>query len=154
MFDRRKREQATKVLALLLAVTQQQFIRPYALTMMKALLPKALDSNTTIAANVLRCLGELARVSDTDIMPFVPDIMSVIITRLGDTSRMNRMAALRALGQTCSSSAYVIQPLLDYPDLFPRLERMFKLESGREGKREVFRVIGILGVVYYPRLSR
>lgn len=144
--NRRNREQGTQLLALLLGVTQR-FIRPYAIPMVQGLLPKALDPNPSVAANILTCLGELACVSGIDIMPFVPDIMSVIVVRLGDASSVKRMAALRALGQLCSSSTYVVDPLLDYPDLLPLLDKILKVEPSKEAKREVFKVLGILGAV-------
>jgi HEAT repeat. len=67
--------------------------------MLRVLLQKANDSNPTVAANVLMCLGELACVGGEDAMPHVPELMQVIIARLSDPSLVKRDAALHTLGQ-------------------------------------------------------
>ena len=146
VFCRRSREECTRLLTLLVSATQR-LIKPYALPMLKALLPKANDPNPTVAANVLMCLGELTCVAGEDAMPFVPELMQVIITKLSDPSLIKRDAALHTLGQVCSSTGYVIQPLIDYPQLLSLLGRILKTESSQAGRREVVKVLGILGAL-------
>lgn len=99
----RNREECTRLLTLLVSATQR-LIKPYALPMLRALLPKANDVNPTVAANVLMCLGELACVGGEDAMPHVPELMQVILSRLSDPSLIKRDAALHTLGQVCSST--------------------------------------------------
>ncbi len=115
--------------------------------MLRALLPKANDSNPTVASNVMTCLGELVCVAGEDAMPNVPDLMRVIIDRLNDPAPLKRDAALHTLGQVCSSTGYVIQPLVDYPQLLPTLVRILRTENTVFAKREVVKVLGILGAL-------
>jgi len=116
--------------------------------MLRVLLQKANDSNPAVAANVLMCLGELAAVGGEDVTAHIPELMQVIISRLSDPAHVKRDAALHTLGQLCSSTGYVITPLVDYPQLLPILGRILRSESAhREVVREVVKVLGILGAL-------
>ena len=115
--------------------------------MLRVLLPKANDSNSTVSANILMCLGELACVGGEDVMPHVPDLMQVIIVKLADSSLQKRDAALHTLGQLCSSTGYVIAPVVEYPQLLQILSRILRTESGQAVRREVIKVLGILGAL-------
>lgn len=115
--------------------------------MLRVLLQKANDNNPTVAANVLMCLGELTCVAGEEAMPHVTELMGVIIQRLSDPSLIKRDAALHTLGQVCSSTGYVITPLVDYPLLLPLLGRILKTESAQAVRREVVKVLGILGAL-------
>lgn len=143
---RRNREECTRLLTLLVSATQR-LIKPYALPMLRVLLPKASDGNPIVAANVLMCLGELACVGGEDAMPHVPELMQIILTRLSDSSTVKRDAALHTLGQVCSSTGYVITPLVDHPQLLPLLGRILRIESDPAVRREVVKVLGILGAL-------
>ena len=134
------------MLTLLVGATQR-LIKPYALPMLSVLLQKANDNNPTVAANVLMCLGELVCVGAEEAMRHVPDLMQVIITRLSDPSLIKRDAALHTLGQVCSSTGYVIAPLIDYPQLLPLLGRILRTEVSQLVRREVVKVLGILGAL-------
>ncbi|KAF9454266.1 phosphatidylinositol 3-kinase [Macrolepiota fuliginosa MF-IS2] len=150
----RSREECTRLLTLLVSSTQR-LIKPYALPMLRVLLQKANDVNPTVAANVLMCLGELACIAGEDALLHVPDLMAVIIARLSDPSISKRDAALHALGQVCSSTGYVITPLVDYPQLLPLLSRILRTEATKNVRREVVKVLGILGALDpYRRKSR
>ncbi|OCH96265.1 FAT-domain-containing protein [Obba rivulosa] len=142
----RNREECTRLLTLLVGATQR-LIKPYALPMLRVLLPRAEDNNATVAANVLMCLGELACVGGEDVMPYVPQLMQVIITRLADPALIKRDAALHTLGQLCSHTGYVIAPLVDYPQLLPTLSRILRTELTQSVRREVIKVLGILGAL-------
>ena len=145
-WHRRNREECTRLLTLLVSATQR-LIKPYALPMLRMLLQKANDPNPTVAANVLMCLGELSCVGGEDVMPHVPDLMQVIITRLADSSTVKRDAALHTLGQVCSSTGYVISPLVDYPNLLGILGRILRTELTQAVRREVIKILGILGAL-------
>ena len=146
MWPRRNREECTRLLTLLVGATQS-LIKPYAMPMLKNLLPKASDPNPTVAANILMCLGELTCVGGEDALADVPTLMQVIITRLSDPSLLKRDAALHTLGQVCSSTGYVIAPLIDYPQLLPILGRILRTDSNQAVRREVVKVLGILGAL-------
>ncbi|KAH9990569.1 FAT-domain-containing protein [Russula vinacea] len=135
----RNREECTRLLTLLVSATQR-LIKPYALPMLRVLLLKANDLNSTVAANVLMCLGELACVGGEDVNPHVPELMEIILTKLADPSIAKRDAALHALGQVCSSAGYVIQPLVEYPQLLQIFGRILKSESNSS-------VLGIIGAL-------
>ncbi|KAH7926057.1 FAT-domain-containing protein [Leucogyrophana mollusca] len=143
----RKREDCTRLLTLLVSATQR-LIKPYALPMLRVLLQKANDENPGVAANVLMCLGELAAVGGEDVTPHIPELMQVIISRLSDHGApLKRDAALHTLGRLCSSTGYVITPLVDYPQLLPILGRILRSESAPHARREVVKVLGILGAL-------
>lgn len=131
----------------LLVNATQRLIKPYALSLLRALLPKANDPNASVAANILMCLGELACVGGDDVLPHVPELMEVILDRLTDPLIVKRNAALHTLGQVCSSTGYVIQPLVDHPQLMPTLGRILKAEQEPGVRREVIKVLGILGAL-------
>ncbi|KAI6023936.1 hypothetical protein PISMIDRAFT_679672 [Pisolithus microcarpus 441] len=153
----RNREECTRLLTLLASATQR-LIKPYALPILRVLLGKASDTNPTVAANVLMCLGELTAVAGEAVTPHIPELMQVIIAKLQDPAHVKRDAALRTLGQLCSSTGYVIAPLVEYPQLLPILHRILRTESGtsrREVVREVVKVLGILGALDpYRRKTR
>jgi serine/threonine-protein kinase mTOR len=125
----------------------KRLIKPYALPMLRALLRKADDPNITVASNVVLCLGELASAAGEEVMTFVPDLMQVVISRLADPSLPKRDAALATLGKTCASAGYVIDPLIDYPQLVPLLGKILKMEQRSSIRREVIKVFGILGAM-------
>ncbi|KAG5654196.1 hypothetical protein H0H81_006229 [Sphagnurus paluster] len=140
----RNREECTRLLTLLVSATQR-LIKPYALPMLRVLLQKANDVNPSVAANVLMCLGELTCVGGEDAMPHVPELMQVIMLRLSDPSLIKRDAALHTLGQVCSSTGYVIAPLADHPQLLELLGRILRTEVDQSVRREVVKVLGIMG---------
>jgi len=115
--------------------------------MLRVLIQKANDSNSTVAANIILCLGELTRVAGEDAQPHVPELMVIIINKLSDPSLAKRDAALRTLGQVCSSTGYVIQPLVEYPQLLQVLSRILKTEPTQSVRREVIKVLGVLGAL-------
>ena len=142
----RAREECTKLLSLLINSTQR-LIKPYAVYMLDTLLPKSSDPNPTVSANILACLGELACVGGDSVAHLVPKLMKVILTNLVDPVPIKRDAALHTLGQVCSSTGYVIQPLVDHPELLKILGRILKTEVTPPVRREVLKVLGILGAI-------
>jgi serine/threonine-protein kinase mTOR len=125
----------------------RRLIKPYAVPMLRVLLQKADDPNPVVTANVVMCLGELAAAGGEDVIPHIPDLMQIIMTRLADSSLQKRDAALFSLGQVCSSTGYVIAPLVDHPQLLPLLGRIMKTETNQSVRREVVKVLGILGAL-------
>ena len=116
--------------------------------MLKVLLPKAEDPNPSIATSVLSCVGELAQVGGEDLAPHLPTIMRIIIQTMQDQSSVPRRdAAIRTLGQVCSNTSYVIEPLKDYPQLLSTFTRMLRSEQNPQMRRETIKVMGILGAL-------
>ncbi|KAJ7170509.1 phosphatidylinositol 3-kinase [Mycena crocata] len=151
---KRSREECTSLLTMLVNVTQN-FMKPYALPILAALMLKAHDSNPAVAANIMMCLGALTVVAGEDATPYVPQLMGVIITQLSDPSLVKRDAALHTLGQLCSSTGYVIAPLVDHPQLLQLLGRILRTETTLIVQREVVKVLGIIGALDpYRRKSK
>ncbi|KAG8995960.1 phosphatidylinositol kinase- protein kinase tor1 [Tulasnella sp. JGI-2019a] len=143
----RSKEESAKLLSSLIGASSR-LIKPYALPMLKVLIPKARDPNPLVASNVLMCLGELAVVGGTELIERVPDMMRLIIDTLQDPSHAHkRDAALHTLGQLCSNTGYVIEPLLDHPHLLELLSRALKGEASTPVRRSIIKVMGILGAL-------
>ncbi|KAF7309821.1 Serine/threonine-protein kinase TOR [Mycena indigotica] len=170
------REESTRLLTLLVHHTQR-LIAPYALPMLAVLLQKAQASASSsvsgnnVSASMLICLGTLASVGGEEARERIPQLMPLFVQALQDPSLAKREAALNALGRVCSSTGYVVDPLLDYPQLLPVLGKMLRSDSSSGGtmsvdaklikiggvakgsggaeavKREVVKVMGILGAV-------
>lgn len=143
----RKKEETAVVLSLLIS-NSNELTRPYTKPIVEALLPKAKDTSSAVAASAISCLGEAAIVAGEDMKPFLTDLMPLILDTFQDqSSSLKRDAALKALGQIASSSGYVIQPLLDYPQLLGMLVGILKLETSPNIRRETVRLLGILGAL-------
>lgn len=143
----RKKEETAVILSLLIS-NSNELTRPYIKPIVEALLPKAKDSSSSVAASAISCLGEAAIVAGEDMKPFLTDLMPLILDTFQDqSSSLKRDAALKALGQIASSSGYVIQPLLDYPQLLGMLVGILKLETSPHIRRETVRLLGILGAL-------
>ncbi|GAO47492.1 hypothetical protein G7K_1698-t1 [Saitoella complicata NRRL Y-17804] len=143
----RNKEEAARLLSLLVAASQK-LIKPYVEPMLKVLLPKARDASSGVASSVLSALGELANVGGEDLLVYIKDLMPLIIDTLHDqSSSVKRDAALKALGQLASSSGYVIDPYLEYPQLLNILIGILKTEQSSDIRRETVKLMGILGAL-------
>ncbi|CAR66402.1 DEHA2F23452p [Debaryomyces hansenii CBS767] len=143
----RKKEESATLISLLIS-NSKELTRPYVKPIVEALLPKAKDPSSSVAASAINCLGELAVVGGEDLQPFIPDLMPLILETFQDqSSSYKRDAALKTLGQLASSSGYVIKPLLDYPQLLGMLVGILKSESSPHIRRETVRLLGILGAL-------
>ncbi|KAF7308846.1 Serine/threonine-protein kinase TOR [Mycena kentingensis (nom. inval.)] len=153
--SKRSREECTSLLTMLINVTHG-FMKPYALPMLAALMDKATDSNPTVAAHIIMCLGELAVVAGEEALPDVARLMEVIMTQLADPSLVKRDAALHTLGQVCSSTGYVIDPFIEHPELLQLLSRILRTDTTPLiVQREVLKVFGIIGALDpYTRQTR
>lgn len=144
--SRRKEESAT-LLSLLIS-NSKELTRPYVKPIVEVLLPKAKDMSSLVASSAITCLGEMAVVGGEDLKPFIPDLMPLILETFQDqSSSFKRDAALKTLGQIASSTGYVIQPLLDYPQLLGMLVSILKSETSPNIRRETVRLLGILGAL-------
>ncbi|KAG8832494.1 phosphatidylinositol kinase- protein kinase tor1 [Serendipita sp. 400] len=127
----------------------ERLIKPYTLALLKVVLPKASDANPIFSRHMIECIGLLAVIGGDEITPHVPEMMRIIISTLqdGQTPAQKRDTALITLGQVCANTAYVVDPIIDHPELLAILARMLKTDTTAETRREVLRVLGILGAV-------
>ncbi|RDA95477.1 hypothetical protein CP533_5392 [Ophiocordyceps camponoti-saundersi (nom. inval.)] len=144
----RNKEESAKLLSLLVQ-NAQTLIKPYVEPMISVLLPKASDPLPSVAATILKAIGELATVGGEDMLPYKDRLMPLIIDALQDqSSNMKREAALNALGHLASNSGYVIEPYLEYPQLLEILQGIIRTEGQRGPLRqETIKLMGILGAL-------
>jgi FKBP12-rapamycin complex-associated protein len=144
----RNKEESAKLLSLLVQ-NAQSLIKPYVDPMISVLLPKASDPSPTVAATILKAIGELATVGGEDMLPYKDRLMPLIIDALQDqSSNIKREAALHSLGQLASNSGYVITPYLEYPQLLEILQAIIRTEDQRGPLRqETIKLMGILGAL-------
>lgn len=143
----RNKEESAKLLSHLVAASQK-LISPYVEPMVAVLLPKARDPSPGVASSILTALGELATVGGEKMLQYIPDLMPLIIETLQDqSSPPKRDAALRTLGQLASSSGYVIDAYLQYPQLLTILVNIVKTEQNTTLRQETIKLMGILGAL-------
>jgi len=144
----RNKEESAKLLSLLVQ-NAQGLIKPYVDPMISVLLPKASDPSPSVAATILKAIGELATVGGEDMLPYKDKLMPIIIDALQDQgSNTKREAALHSLGQLASNSGYVIEPYLDYPQLLELLQNIVRTEGHVVRLRqETIKLMGILGAL-------
>ena len=146
----RHKEESAKLLTGVVKASQR-LVRSYALTMLQVLLPKASDPNPGVAARVMECLGELARVGGEELGPYADELVTLAVEQLMSvsiyTSLAKRDAALKTLGRVASNIPQRSSPYLVHPTLLGALVRILKTEQALPVRRETIRVLGILGAL-------
>jgi FKBP12-rapamycin complex-associated protein len=143
----RNKEEAAKLLSMLIS-SSQYYVKPYVESILKALLPKATDPSPGVSASVLSAIGHLASIGCEALVPYLRQLMPIILDGLNDlSSNIKREAALVTLGQLCSNTGYVIAPYLEYPNLLHSLIKILKSEQSVTLRRETQRVLGVLGAL-------
>lgn len=143
----RIREESCILLGILISSTGD-LTKPYTKQIMDALLPQALDSSSIVSASAIVTIGSLSEVSGDLIMPFIPQIMPILIDAFEDQkSLLKRNVSITTLGQISGSAGYVIQPLLDYPQLLGLLVNILKSQTSNNVRRDTVRLLGILGAL-------
>ncbi|KAK0553866.1 phosphatidylinositol kinase- protein kinase tor1 [Tilletia horrida] len=146
----RNKEDAAKLLTELLR-SSQHLVKSYAIPMLHVLLPKAKDEDPGVAARVIECLGELAKVGGEDLSGSVNDLLALSVDQLnsnmgvGNTSKRN--ASLRTLGLVVSNCGYEENPYLQYRSLLGNLIKILRSEQDAAIRRETIRVMGVLGAL-------
>ncbi|EAL66546.1 protein kinase, Atypical group [Dictyostelium discoideum AX4] len=143
--DGRNKEESARLLGHLISASEK-LIKPYVEPILKALLPKLRDSNPRVASCVLAALGELSVVGGEEMVQHIDSLLPLIIDTLQDqSSTSKREVALKTLAQLASSTGYVIKPFSKYPMLLDTLLNAIKTERIGSIRREVIKVLGILG---------
>ncbi|CCE63837.1 hypothetical protein TPHA_0F03570 [Tetrapisispora phaffii CBS 4417] len=143
----RKNEESATLLCTLIS-SSKEVTKAYIEPILDVLLPKSQDSSSVVASTALKTVGELSVVGGEEMKQYLDDLMPMIINTFQDQSNsFKRDAALKTLGQLASSSGYVIEPLLEYPELLGVLISILKSESSLNIRRETVRLIGILGAL-------
>ena len=77
----RHKEEAARLLTGVVRALQG-LVKSYALTILQVLLPKVSDPHASVAARVIECIGELARVAGEELAPLVGELVSLMVTQL------------------------------------------------------------------------
>lgn len=144
----RKKEESAILLSLMISNTKE-ITRPYVKPILDVLIPKLEDSSSApVASSAITAIGELSVVGGEDLKPFIKQLMPLLLDTFQDqSSNLKRDSALKLLGQLTSSSGYVIQPLLDYPEILGILVNILKSESSSTIRRETVKLLGVLGAL-------
>ncbi|CCK68465.1 phosphatidylinositol kinase-related protein kinase TOR1 KNAG_0B00160 [Huiozyma naganishii CBS 8797] len=143
----RKNEECLTMLYTLISSTKE-ITKPYIDPILTILILKMQDISSSVSATALKAVGELSIVGAKDMLGYLKELMPLIINALRDQSNSyKRNAALKAFGQLSSSSGYVIDPFLDFPEILTVLINILKSEATQNVKRETVRLIGTLGAL-------
>ncbi|KAK0063750.1 serine/threonine-protein kinase mTOR-like isoform X1 [Biomphalaria pfeifferi] len=145
----RNKEQAARMLGHLVSNTAR-LIKPYMVPIMQTLIPKLKepDQNPAVTISVLQAIGEQAQVSGPDISQWMDQLLPIILDMLQDSSSLQkREVALWTLGQLVESTGSVVEPYSKYPNLLDVLLNFLKTEQSISIRREVIRVLGLLGAL-------
>ncbi|XP_020699146.1 serine/threonine-protein kinase TOR isoform X1 [Dendrobium catenatum] len=148
--DSKCREESAKLLGCLIRHSERLVI-PYIAPIHKALVARlregtGINANNAIVTGVLATVGELAKVGGFAMRKYLGELMPLIVEALLDGASFNkREVALVTLGQVVQSTGYVISPYIEYPQLLGLLLKLLNGESAWSTRREVLKVLGIMG---------
>jgi len=164
-------EESSKLLGHLIG-SSHQLIKPYVDPILNVLVPKLTDLDPTrlamgmglykdghriggggvvgsgVASYVLSTLGKLSTICGEDMLRFLDGLLPLIIGALQDrSSAIKRQVALRTLSQLLSSTGYVIEPVVKYPQLLPTILSVLRNERNASMRVEVLKLLGVLGAI-------
>ncbi|ETN82453.1 hypothetical protein NECAME_17708 [Necator americanus] len=121
-----KLEQHSARLLTQLARQSPKFMRPYLGPLLQALLPKLRNEmkHVDVTVHVLHAISELCVVGGAEIVRNIDPLFQKLTQLINDSSSLQRReAALRTIGRIARSTAYVVDPYKDYPNLLDDLLR-------------------------------
>ncbi|KAL2490207.1 Serine/threonine-protein kinase TOR [Abeliophyllum distichum] len=150
--DSKCREESAKLLGVLIR-NCERLILPYIAPVHKVLIAKlsegtGVTANNGIISGVLVTVGDLARVGGFAMRQYIPELMPMIVEALLDgAAAAKREVAVMTLGQVVQSTGYVITPYIEFPHLLGLLLKLLNSEIAWSTRREVLKVIGIMGAL-------
>lgn len=150
--DTKCKEESSKLLGCLIR-NCERLILPYVSPIHKALVARlcegtGVSANNAIVTGVLATVGELAKVGGFAMRKYLPELMPLIVEALLDAAAVTkREVAVATLGQVVQSTGYVITPYNEYPQLLGLLLKLLNGESAWSTRREVLKVLGIMGAL-------
>ncbi|KAL6730005.1 hypothetical protein Aduo_001008 [Ancylostoma duodenale] len=145
-----KLEQHSARLLTQLARQSPKFMRPYLGPLLQALLPKLRNEmkHVDVTVHVLHAISELCVVGGAEIVRNIDPLFQKLTQLINDSSSLQRReAALRTIGRIARSTAYVVDPYKDYPNLLDDLLRLLKTEMSSKMRRQAISTLGILGAL-------
>jgi FKBP12-rapamycin complex-associated protein len=149
--DNKNKEESAKLIGTLIR-TSKHMITPYVTSIVTALLAKLPtyehpEKDARVSLAVLGALGELALVGSEEVGAHLDVLLPFIVQSLQQTSVYKREIALRALGQLVEYTGHIAAPYSRYPELLDILLHIVKSEKTKSVRREVIKVLGILGAI-------
>ncbi|KAK1369657.1 Serine/threonine-protein kinase TOR [Heracleum sosnowskyi] len=150
--DSKCKEESANLLGCLIR-NCERLILPYIAPIHKALVAKlsegtGVNANNGIISGVLITVGDLARVGGFAMRQYISKLMPLIVEALLDgAAATKREVAVATLGQVVQSTGYVIAPYNEYPQLLGLLLKLLNGELAWSTRREVLKVIGIMGAL-------
>ncbi|KAJ1339772.1 hypothetical protein BSLG_005591 [Batrachochytrium salamandrivorans] len=144
----RQKEESAMLIAKLIQ-SAPCLVEPYVDSILQVLVAKAQSKETSpgVAAKLLRAIGELAHVSGSEMVPYLDDLMLIVIETLQDQSSPNKRAALEMLSRIIANSGWVIEPYIKYPNLLTLLIQILKTEQNVQIRRHTVKAVGVLGAL-------
>lgn len=145
----RNKEQSARLLGHLIA-NAPKLVKPYQAPILKVLTPKLKEAGTNpnVIINIMAAIGELAQVAGIGMRPWIDDLCPILMEMLQDSSSLaKREVALWTFGQLVENTGFVIEPYYQYPNLLDILFNFLKSEQTPGIRREVIRVLGLLGAL-------
>ncbi|KAJ1517551.1 phosphatidylinositol kinase- protein kinase tor1 [Coelomomyces lativittatus] len=145
--NNKKREECARLLAHLIEACRY-LIKPYVEPILRILLPKIKEGVSGVTTSTLTAISCLASVSRENLLPHLNEIIPKLIDCLFDpSSQAQLLATLKSLGQIASSTGYVIQPYMDYPQLLDIIFSILKTETTNLIRMETLTLLGTLGAL-------
>ncbi|KFD55349.1 hypothetical protein M513_03689 [Trichuris suis] len=145
----RNEEQSARLFAQLVS-SAPRFMKPYTQTAFEILIPKLQNVRTQgdVIVSFLRAIGELAGVMELELQNYLSILLPALMQFTQDASSSGkRRAALWALSQVIKNAGFLMEPAKEYPDLLGMLLRLLKTEQSHEIRREVIRLVGLIGAL-------
>lgn len=135
--------------------------RQFVDTILKVLVPKLKEeeNNPTLVASILKAIGDLAEVNGggSALNEWLSELITIQLAILADPNQQEkRSIALWSFGQIISATGYVVTPYMEYPNLMDMLLNFLKTEQQSRDRREIIRVLGLLGALdpYKHKVNR
>lgn len=145
--DVRNKEESAKMLGCLIS-SAPILVKPYVANILRVLMSRIHDPSSSVSACVLETTGKLMIVGGADMIRYIGEVLPFVVETLSDqSSSTKRTIAVRTLGQIIESTGYVVKPYQEFPNLLSTLLNILKSEEEWEARREVMRVLGIIGAI-------
>mmetsp|Transcript_11561 Transcript_11561/g.42284 ORF Transcript_11561/g.42284 Transcript_11561/m.42284 type:complete len:2481 (+) Transcript_11561:259-7701(+) len=167
--DNKLREESTRLLGILIR-SCTSLMGPYVMPVLNALLAKPMDRRDSLPGHaraenvsavtrkstrsgygevesfVLSTIGDLSYVGGAAMRAKWSELLPLVIVAMSN-SDAKRHTAVSTLGQLVQSTGYAVKPYREYPALLGMLLRMLNVGVKWEVRREVLRVLGVIGAL-------
>ena len=151
--DNRSKEDAVVMLCNFMrsGAALQKLVQNFLGTLIRSL---QVTSDVRLTTVKLEALGELSLVMGQEILPFVDELMPVIVSNMQDqSSKLKQERAVKTLGQLVSATGCVVRPYLEFPMVLPgALDTLYKNTAATNTapwsfRREILRTLGLIGAL-------